>query len=244
MTNFIRLLQTNYFIMKKIILSSLLLISLNVSAQISIEGGIKGSYNSTWLFNKNISDQGTKQDYTAGWGSNYGLGASVYYGPIGFGVEFLRGTHTGGYAGDFAGKYTSNVKLNVAQIPLLLKLKSKGGGYVELGAQLNSVSKASYSKDYEGSDLFDVVDSDVSDSYSSSFTSAILGFGANVQLTKAIPLALNVGIRLQYGFSDAKGVDALGFNLDNKIVYPTYEKTNALAGGILVGLNYTFEAKK
>jgi hypothetical protein len=123
-------------------------------------------------------------------------------------------------------------------------LKSKGGGYVELGAQLNSVSKASYSKDYEGSDLFDVVDSDVSDSYSSSFTSAILGFGANVQLTKAIPLALNVGIRLQYGFSDAKGVDALGFNLDNKIVYPTYEKTNAVSGGILVGLNYTFEAKK
>jgi hypothetical protein len=229
--------------MKKIILSVLLISSLNLHSQISVEGGIKGSYNSTWLFNKNISDQGTEQDYTAGWGSNYGLGASVYYGPIGFGVEFLRGTHTGGYAGDFAGKYTSNVKLNVAQIPLLLKLKSKGGGYVELGAQVNSISKATYTFDYTDSDIFDGT-SDEKNNYSSSFTSAILGFGANVQLTKAIPLALNVGIRLQYGFSDAKGVDALGFNLDNKIVYPTYEKTNALAGGILVGLNYTFEAKK
>ena len=71
-----------------------------------------------------------------------------------------------------------------------------------------------------------------------------MGFGANVKLTKAIPLGLHAGIRLQYGFSDAKGVDALGFNLDNKIVYPTYEKTNAVSGGIMVGVNYTFEKNK
>jgi hypothetical protein len=45
--------------MKKIILSALLLTSLNLHSQISIEGGVKGSYNTTWLFNKNISDQGT-----------------------------------------------------------------------------------------------------------------------------------------------------------------------------------------
>ena len=62
--------------MKKIILSALLLTSLNLHSQISIEGGVKGSYNTTWLFNKNISDQGTEQDNSSGWGSNYGLGAA------------------------------------------------------------------------------------------------------------------------------------------------------------------------
>jgi hypothetical protein len=228
--------------MKKIILSALLLTSLNLHSQISIEGGVKGSYNTTWLFNKNISDQGTEQDYAAGLGSNYGLGAAVYFGPIGLGVEFLRGTHTGGFAGGFAGKYSSNVKLNVNQIPLLLKLKSKNGAYIELGAQVNSITKATYTFDYTDSDIFDGT-SDETSNYSKSFTSAVLGFGANVKLTKAIPLALNAGIRLQYGFTDAKGVDALGFNLDNKIVYPTYEKTNAVSGGLMIGLNYTFEAK-
>jgi hypothetical protein len=40
------------------------------------------------------------------------------------------------------------------------------------------------------------------------------------------------------------GVDALGINLDNTVFYPTYEKTNAVSGGIMVGLNYTFEPKK
>lgn len=228
--------------MKKIILSALLISSLNLHSQISVEGGVKGGYNSTWLFNKNISDQGAEQDYAAGWGSNYGLGAAVYFGPIGLGVDFLRGTHTGSYAGDFLGKYSSNVKLNVTQIPFLLKLKSENGAYVELGAQVNSISKATYTFDYTDSDIFDGTSNETSN-YSKSFTSAVLGFGANVKLMKAIPLSLNAGIRLQYGFSDAEGVDALGYNLDNSVLYPTYEKTNAVSGGIMIGLNYTFEAK-
>ncbi len=241
--NFVYSSKLKILIMKKIILPSLLLVSLNLSAQLSIEGGVKGGYNSTWLFNKNISDQGTEQDYAAGWGANYGVGASVYYGSIGLGADFLMGSHTGRYAGDFAGKYSSDVKLNVTQIPLLLKLKGEYGGYVELGVQFNTISKATYSFDYTDSDIFDRT-SDETNNYSKSFTSAILGFGANIQLAKAIPLSLNAGIRLQYGFSDAMGVDALGINLDNTVFYPTYEKTNAVSGGIMVGLNYTFEPKK
>jgi hypothetical protein len=229
--------------MKKIILSALLFTAVNLTAQISIDGGVKGSYNSTWLFNKNISDQGAEQDYDMAWGSNVGIGAAVYYGPIGFGVEFLRGTHTGGYAGDFAGNYTSNVKLNVTQIPLLLKLKSKGGAYIELGAQVNSISKATYNRDFVDSDLFDATDNTVTSEYAKSFTSAVLGFGANVRLVKAIPLSLNVGLRLQYGLTDAKGVDALGASLENTVFYPTRQNTNAASGGIMIGLNYTFEAK-
>ncbi|MCF8408636.1 MAG: PorT family protein [Crocinitomicaceae bacterium] len=236
--------------MKKIILSVLLFTAVNLTAQISIDGGVKGSYNSTWLFNKNISDQGAEQDYDMAWGSNVGIGAAVYYGPIGFGVEFLRGTHTGGYAGDFglagflaSGKYTSNVKLNVTQIPLLLKLKSKGGAYIELGAQVNSISKAIYNRDFADNDLFDATDNTVTSEYAKSFTSAVLGFGANVRFVKAIPLSLNVGLRLQYGLTDAKGVDAMGVSLENTVFYPTRQNTNAASGGIMIGLNYTFEAK-
>lgn len=229
--------------MKKFIFcASLFFIGANAQAQLSIDGGVKGSYNSTWLFNKNISDQGTSQDYDLGWGYNVGGGATVYYGPIGFGVEFLTGSHTGGYAGDFFGKYTSNVKLNVTQIPLLLKLKSENGAYLEVGAQVNSISKATYSFDYTDSDLFDY-SADETTNYAKTYTSAVLGFGANVRLVKAIPLSLNLGLRLQYGFTDAKGVDALNNRLNNSLIYPTYQKTNAVSGGLVFGLTYTFEPK-
>jgi hypothetical protein len=233
--------------MKKIILSALLLTSLNVNAQLSIDGGVKGSYNSTWLFNKNISDQGVEQDYAAGWGSNYGLGASVYYGSIGLGVDFLMGSHTGGYAGEYplVGTYQSNVKLNMTQIPILLKFKSKvTGPYVELGAQFNTISKATYNRNYDNSSLLNVTDGEVSDEYSKSFTSAVLGFGINMRWSESLPLNIHAGLRLNYGFSDAKGVDAQGVSLSEKLVYPTYEKTNAVSGGILVGLTYVFEPKK
>ena len=229
--------------MKKFIFcASLFFIGANAEAQLSIDGGVKGSYNSTWLFNKNISDQGTSQDYAMGWGYNVGGGATVYYGPIGFGVEFLTGTHTGGYAGDFFGKYTSNVKLNVTQIPLLLKLKSESGAYLEVGAQVNNVRKATYSFDYTDSDVFDKT-SDQTTNYAKTYTSALLGFGANIRVVKAIPLALNLGLRLQYGFTDSKGVDALNNRLNNSLIYPTYQKTNAVSGGLVFGLTYTFEPK-
>lgn len=233
--------------MKKIILSALLLTSLNMNAQISIDGGVKGSYNSTWLFNKNISDQGAEQDYAKAWGSNYGLGASVYFGTVGIGFDFLRGTHTGGYAGDYpvAGTYQSDVKLNMTQIPILLKFKSKvTGPYVELGAQFNTISKATYNRTYDNSNLLNVTDGDVSDNYNKSFTSAVLGFGINMRWSESLPLNIQAGLRLNYGFSDAKGVDAQGVSLSEKLVYPTYEKTNAVSGGIMIGVNYTFEINK
>ena len=230
--------------MKIIILcASLFFIGANAHSQLSIDANVKGLYNSTWLFNKNISNQGTSQDYAMGWGYNVGGGATVYYGPIGFGVEFLTGTHTGGYAGEnLIGKFTSDVKLNVTQIPLLLKLKSESGAYLEVGAQVNNVRKATYSLDYTNSDILDY-SNDQTTNYAKTYTSALLGFGANIRVVKAIPLALNLGLRLQYGFTDSKGVDALNNRLNNSLIYPTYQKTNAVSGGLVFGLTYTFEPK-
>ena len=48
---------------------------------------------------------------------------------------------------------------------------------------------------------------------------------------------------LNYGFDDAEGVDGLKVNLDNSLVYPTYEKTNAVSGAVMLGLTYGFELK-
>ena len=217
--------------------------SLTVNAQFTFEVHGKGGMASTWLFNKNISDQGAEQDYAMAWGSSYGAGINFYYKNIGIAVEGLASKHTGGYTGDLGllGKYSSQVTLKGYQIPVLLKVKSDGGVYLELGVQANGVSNATYNN--ESITLFGVQTYGVTSSYAKNYMSAVLGFGANVQLSKKIPLGLLFGVRLNYGFGDAKGVDALGNNLENKAFYPTDENTNAASGAVMLGLTYGFELK-
>jgi hypothetical protein len=79
--------------------------------------------------------------------------------------------------------------------------------------------------------------SDVTGKYNS-YTTAVLGFGSNISLGDSFPLILNVGIRLQYGITDAVGVDALGIDLTNTTVYPTYQKSAAASAGLHIGLTY------
>lgn len=216
-------------------------LSLDVNAQVTFEVHGKGGMASTWLFNKNISDKGAEQDYAMAWGSSYGAGINLYYKNIGIGIEGLASKHTGGYAGDrgILGKYSSHVTLKGYQIPVLLKLKSDGGVYLEAGVQVNGISNATY---HYQSDLLEKTNN-VNSDYAKNYMSAVLGFGANVKLSKKIPLGLLFGVRLNYGFADSKGVDALGNNLDNSLLYPTYEKTNAASGAVMLGLTYGFELK-
>jgi hypothetical protein len=49
---------------------------------------------------------------------------------------------------------------------------------------------------------------------------------------------LSISARFMYSTADAKGVDALGADLNN---YPTYYKTNAASVGLHAGLVYSFE---
>ena len=116
-----------------------------VSAQMSIDVQAKGAANSTWILNKNISDKGASQDYAAAWGSSYGVAANAYFGMTGVGIEFLYSTHNAAYTGAYSindistGSYTSNVKLQTIQIPLMLKFQSEKGAYIELGRLLSNI---------------------------------------------------------------------------------------------------------
>ena len=67
-----------------------------------------------------------------------------------------------------------------------------------------------------------------------------MGFGANIQLSKSIPLGLIMGMRLNYGFADAKGVDVFCNSLSSSIYYPTYKKTMAVSAGLQIGLSFKF----
>jgi hypothetical protein len=207
----------------------------------------KGSANSTFLFNNNISDAGDDQNYAAGWGFNYGLGVSMYFGNVGFGVEGLMGNHRGAYAGDIkkvAGitEYTSNVNLEVIQIPVLFKLKSDIGAYLEVGPQYNTISKATYQYFESGLTKDSIID--VSSDYAKTYFSAVLGVGFNIPVAKS-NFSVLAGLRLQYSFTDIEGVDAVGRSFDNNpLLYTDPQSTSAASAGLMLGVVYTLGNKK
>ena len=215
---------------------------------IEIQG--KGLANSTFLFNKNISDAGDGQNYAAGWGFNYGVGLNMYFGNIGFGVEGLFGNHRGAYAGteivkDTLGNptstdYSSNVNLKVTQIPVFFKLKSEIGGYLEVGPQYNIISSATYHFTTDGSTM----DTVMTTNFAKSYFSAVLGFGFKIPVAKS-HFGIMAGIRLQYAFTDIKGVDATGTSFDNPFKYKDGPQTTSGAtAGLMLGVVYTIGEKK
>ena len=216
------------------------LFSLPSFAQIGLDISAKGQFNSTWLFNQNISDDGDEQDYAPSWGSHYGLGLGMRLGFFGLGTEFNFGKHNAEYSGVIANQdYASKVALSTFQLPLILRFQNEGGVYVELGAQYNKIRKAVYTRE----NLFPTT-GDVVNEYAKSYSTAFLGFGINRKILKSIPLGFVFGLRLQYGISDARGVDAYGNSLDNSLFYSNYAKTRAAAAGINFGLMYTIETKE
>jgi len=210
----------------------------------------KGSINSTWLLNNNISDAGDEQNYANAWGFNYGLGFNAYFGKTGVGLDVLMGNHIGGYTGTVENKdtaglilnkehYRSNVNLSVIQIPLMFKLRATFGGYFEVGPQFNMVSSAKYHRTGSGLNA----DTTVTSYYSNTYFSALLGLGYKFKLGGG-PLSIDAGLRFNYGFTDLKGVDALGRDLSNAFFYKKTVATNAAAGGVVVALTYQLNHKK
>lgn len=200
----------------------------------TFEVQVKGSGNSTWLFNKNISDADDTQDYDKAWGFNYGAAFNAYFGSVGVGIEVLTGNHRGGYAGTIGStSYKSNVNLKQIMIPLLFKLRSANGAYFELGPEYNMVSSAVYSS----SGSYGSSTKNVTSSYASSYISGVLGFGFKIRFGDS-PLSMDAGLRLNYGLTDLKGVDSFGRELNNPAFYKKPEITNAASGGLVIALVY------
>jgi len=214
----------------------------------------KGLANSTWLFNNNISNTGDSQDYDMGWGFNYGLGFTAYFGNVGFGIEGLMGNHKAAFTGKLETKvggvvlnttdYTSSINLSTIQVPLMFKLKSTGGAYLEVGAQYNMISAADYKRTGNYMNADTAISASVTKNFASSYFSGVLGFGAAIPFGEESPMAILVGMRLQYSFTDLKGVDALGQDLSDSFIYNKYEATSAASGGLTLGFVYKIGGKK
>jgi hypothetical protein len=223
--------------MKKLLISlSIISCFASVKAQtLSFDVSAKYAISATGMFNKSISDIGAAQDYDVAFSSNYGLAGTIHFGKIGLGLEYLMGNFKAGYQGEQAilgGAYTSEVNLKTSQIPIYLRLGGSKGSFGEFGIVLNNVRSESYTNS-----LIDPAQvPDVSNQYQN-FMGYMVGVGSRFGILD-LPLMVSVSARIMYSTADAKGVDALGADLD---LYSTKNKTNAASVGLNLGVVYTIK---
>jgi len=204
-----------------------------VKAQtLTFDVAAKYAYSATAMFNKNISDLGASQDYDVAYSQNYGLAGTLNFGKIGLGVEYLMGNFKAGYQGEQAiigGAYTSNVDLKITQIPVYLRLGGSKGSFGEFGVVMNNVKSATYSFSNNSTN-------DVSNQYQN-FMGYMIGVGGRFGILD-LPVLVSVSARFMYSTADAKGVDALGLDLD---LYNSTYKTNAASVGLHAGVVYSID---
>lgn len=200
----------------------------NFSFSLSGKGMLSGSL----ILNKSITTN-ENQDYAFAMSGSGGIGGLFLFDDkIGASVEILIGNHKGKYNGTSTldnQKYSSVINLKTVQIPLLFRLDNEEG-YLEIGPQLNVLTNAEFSSNY----LFGIT-SDATDEYKRVSASGVIGFGSFHQLGRRSPLTLTFGFRINYGFSDIKGVDPQGTSFS---LSTASQKSILLAAGLNVGLLY------
>lgn len=223
--------------MKKLLISLSILtcVSAAKAQTITADAAVKYAYSATGLFNKSISDLGASQDYDVAFSSNYGFAGTFNFGKIGVGIECLLGNFKAGYQGDQAlwgGAYTSEVNLKTTQIPVYLRVGGSKGSFGEFGVVMNNVKSATYTN----SNYLIDPSTDVSNQYQN-FMGYMVGVGGRFGLLD-LPVMVSVSARFMYSTADAKGIDALGTDLD---LYNPYSKTNAASVGLHVGVVYSID---
>jgi hypothetical protein len=140
--------------MKKFIAIALFLGSFTaVQAQEGVRLGVKGSFYSTWLFNKNVSDQNASLDYASSFGTSFGAQAVFMFAETyGMSAELNISSHNQKYDGYLLNEdntftnedntFTNEIKLKYIDIPVLFRVASPKGPYFEIGPQFSLLSGA------------------------------------------------------------------------------------------------------
>ena len=217
--------------------------------------GLKGAYNSTWLFNSNTSDQGELIDNASAFGSSFGLTMLYHFtDESAVSVDILMSTHNAKFEGaePISSKhYEATDKLSYIDIPVLFHLgASDGGGYVEIGPQFSFLTGAK--EDYTLSDVPSAAysDRDVERDFNSMNIAAVLGFGYNFYLTDN--LFLDAGLRFAYGLGDAtvefseteltdadRSIASMSAHTDSDFDF-NYVASHRAYGGLNLSLTYSF----
>lgn len=231
-------------------------------AQEGLNLGLHYAYNSTWLMNKQVFDEGPEMDPVSSFGSYFGLIAGYSFEDnFGLEINFNQNTLNQDYAGDIKyllnenrNEYTASTVIKTLDIPILLKFGS--ASYFEIGPLVQVINKATYTRTFDDTgalsfgyyndELYAFTDAaaiGVKSDFAELGFGVTMGFGANFNIIEDV-LKLNFGLRFNYILSDLEGVNGLGLTKDDSLV-PTDDKVNfynhPLYGGVKLGLIYYFD---
>ncbi len=246
--------------MKRIIICVMVLMATQLVQSQSMMIGVKGAYNTTWLMNKNIFDQGDEINPDASFAPSYGVNGTFFFNDnLGLSLEANINKITQKYSGLNSDTITWKGfdKLTYMEIPLLLNLSNKGGLYFEIGPKVSFLTGATGESVTSPSNIFDYNERNVKSGFSSTMFSAVFGFGVNI---KASDLEyILAGLRFNASFTDATvkksetellqdfsddklGLTSLWSHLNQANKYG-YEKTTAVTGGIIFGIGFNLSNK-
>ncbi|PLX09531.1 MAG: hypothetical protein C0596_03085 [Marinilabiliales bacterium] len=245
--------------MKKIAFVILLLgVSVLSFSQLTIGGHF--AYNSTWLMNKQVFDEGPEMDIAASYGMYYGFVTGYYFSDkFGLEINFNPNKIEQKYVGSMKylfteDRYTYNAStvLNTLDIPILMKFGKSS--YFEFGPLIQFINKATYSRTFDTEDAWASYNSQiyicenftnkaVKSTFKSNAFGVTMGFGANFDIVED-QLLFNFGLRFNYIITDIEGINGLGETKESGYV-PTDDKenfyNNPLYGGLKIGLIYMFD---
>lgn len=248
--------------MKKILAIAVIMASLSsAQAQEGIRLGAKGSFFSTWLFNKNVSDQNASLDYVSTFSPTFGVQAIfMFKETYGMSAEIIYASHKqkyDGYVGNENNTFTNEIKLSYIDIPILFRVSSEKGPFFEIGPQVSLLTGAKETFELANSSAFNYSDKDVKDDFAGFGVAGILGFGIDIKLTDMINLT--TGLRFGYMFTDAttEYTEAEASDLSDKDLLSLvssashtndknkfeYQKSSRAFGGLQLGIQFMLDKK-
>lgn len=215
--------------------------------------GVKGAFYSTWLFNTNIADQLEAVDYTATFSPSFGATTALFLTDnLAISLDVLYAANNQKLEPADGNAYKHITRVKYLDLPLLLKIVSDGGAYVEIGPQFSLLMGANEDHTSNPSSLVDYTKKDVKNDFSSFGIAPVLGFGVDVQANDN--LFVNIGLRFGYGINDATkkfSEDEItddthsGFSIlahtDAADGSYLYRKTSRAFGGITLGVIYKID---
>jgi opacity protein-like surface antigen len=254
--------------MKKILAIAVIVIAglSSAQAQEGIRLGAKGSFFSTWLFNKNVSDQNASLDYASTFSPSFGIQAVfMLKETYGISAEIVYASHKQKYDGYIGneedGAFTNELTLSYIDIPILFRVSSPKGPYFEIGPQVSLLAGAKETFAFEIPTVANYSDRDVKDDFKGFGVAGVLGFGIDIKLTDMINLT--TGLRFGYMFTDAtteysqeefENIDtdkislvsaAAHYEAEKELGSPkndfSYQKSNRAFGGLQIGIQFMLD---
>ncbi|NNC82653.1 MAG: outer membrane beta-barrel protein [Flavobacteriales bacterium] len=231
--------------------------------------GARGQVSNTWMFNKNLSDNGDLVDYKGTFTGGGGISVIQYLNEtvgveVGLGVNTVAQRTQGEFETFFGDDidYVYETSVDYLEITALFKALSDGGSYFEVGPMIMlNQSETENVIDISDPDLEDDIfgtqtqrDNRVAEDFSKTLLFGVIGFGVNFDV--ADNLMAGVGLRLAYSFSDSveqvtedqynEGDPDLGWystiaHTDAPLDEGEYDPvtTNAAIAGLNIALYYT-----